>query len=233
MIYQRYFKAGQKVQLRAKLPLHPEGRSELLSARIHSGDANYFDLTLPYGPNAVAQYPFTDDMPFELSTDSLGLGVKVTVTYMEPLAGDRIRVLVLPDLQMFQRRTQQRIDCTIGIRFTRGKNSLLKLRETWQKNALILSSSTPQSIPLEGFHPCQLNLSSTGIRFSLHPPAEPTDICLMLLDLGDSKHPICVLAEIMWTTEKNQQGTVHAGMQYINIMEQDQKRIERFIKEHS
>lgn len=232
MIYQRYFKTGQKVQLRAQLPLHPEGRTELLSASIHSGDANYFDLTLPYGPNAVAQYPFTEDMPFELSADALGLGVKVTVTYMKSLSGNRIRVLVLPDLQMFQRRAQQRIDCTIGIRFTRGKNSLFKLRETWQKNASLLSSTT-QSIPLEGFHPCRLNLSATGIRISLHPPVESTDICLMLLDLGDSRHPICVLAEIMWAAEKNLQGTVHAGMQYINIMEQDQKRIERFIKEHS
>ncbi len=231
MIYQRYFKVGQKVKLRAKQPLPPEGRNELLSATLDGGAVNHFDLTLPYGLNAVAQYPFTEDMPFELSTDALGLGVKVTVSYLKPLAGNRIRVLVLPDLQMFQRRTQLRLDCTIGIRFTRAKDSLLKLRETWEKNASILSNSA-QPVPMQGFKPCQLNLSASGIRLSLQPPAEQNDICLMLLDLGDSNPPICVLAEILWTSEKNEQGTIHAGMQYINIMDQDQKRIERFIQGH-
>lgn len=231
MIYQRYFKAGQKVQLRVKQPPPPEGRNELLSASIDGGEADYFDLTLPYGPNAVAQYPFSADMPFELSTDSLGLGIKVTVTYLKSLAGNRIRVQVRHDLQMFQRRTKQRLDCTIGIRFTRGKNSLQQLRETWEKNANILAKAT-QPAALKGFNPCKLNLSAAGIRFSLQPPAQLTDICLMLLDLGDSKSPICVLAEIVWLSEKNEQGSVVAGMQFINIMDQDQKRIERFIKEH-
>ncbi len=230
MIYQRYFKTGLKVQLRPKQPLPPEGRNELLSANIFGGDANHFDLTLPYGPNAAEQYPFSEDMPFELSANAMGLGVKVSVTFLKALSGNRIRVLVLPDLQMFQRRAQQRLDCTIGIRFTRGNNSLLKLRATWEKNASILANAS-QPVPLQGFNPCQLNLGPTGIRFSLQFPAEPTDICLMLLDLGDSKPPICVLAEIVWTSEKNDQGTVHAGMQYIDIMEQDQQRIERFIKQ--
>jgi hypothetical protein len=232
MIYQRYFKAGQRVQLRAKQPQLPEGRNEFLSASLDGGDANHFDLTLPYGPDAVSQYPFSADMPFELSTDALGLGVKVSVNFIKSLAANRIRVQVLPDLQMFQRRTQQRLDCKIGIRFTRSKNSLLKLRETWEKNYSILSNAT-KPVPLQGFTPCQLNLSATGIRFMLQPPAEPSDVCLMLLDLDDSNPPICALAEIIWTTEKNEEGKVHAGMQFIGIMEQDQKRIDRYIEEHS
>ncbi len=232
MIYQRYFKSGQKVQLRAKQPPPPEGRNGLLSASLDGGTANHFDLTLPYGPNAVAQYPFSENMPFELSADALGLGIKVTVVYQKPLAANRIRVLVLPDLQMFQRRTQPRLDCTIGVRFTRGKDSLLKMRETWEKNASILTN-TRQPVPLQGFNPCQLNLSVGGIRFSLQGPAEAAEICLMLLDLGDSKAPICALAEIIWTVEKNAEGTVHAGMQFIDIMGQDQKRIERFIRDQT
>ncbi|MCF6179106.1 MAG: PilZ domain-containing protein [Geopsychrobacter sp.] len=232
MIYQKYFKAGQKVQIRAKQPPPPEGRNELLSARIDGGDANHFNLTLPYGPNSVEQYPFRDDMPFELSADALGLGIKVTVTFLKKLTGNQFRVLVLPDLQMFQRRTQPRLDCTIGIRFTRGRNSLQKLRETWEKNASILTNCK-QSAPLQGFNPCQLNISSAGIRFSLQPPAEPTDICLMLLDLDDNKPPVCALAEIIWTTEPNEEGALRAGMQFIDILEQDQKRIEHFIHKHT
>jgi len=232
MNYQKYFKAGQKVQLRAKLPLPPEGRNELLSARIDHGDASHFDLSLPYGPTSVDQYHFQKDMVFELSADAMGLGIKVSVSFFAKLAGDQIRVLVLPDLQMFQRRAQPRLDCTLGIRFTRGKNTLQKMRETWEKNATILTNAKKPAT-LQGFTPCQLNLSSSGIRFALHPPAEVTDICLILLDLNDGKSPFCALSEIIWTTEKQENGTLRAGMQFIDIMEQDQKRIERFIQNHA
>ncbi|WP_020675334.1 PilZ domain-containing protein [Geopsychrobacter electrodiphilus] len=232
MIYQRYFKTGQRVQLRAKQPLPTEGRNELLSAKIESGDTNYFDLSLPYGPNAVKQYAFHEDMQFELSADAMGLGVRVSVNFLTKLEGNLIRVLVLPDLQMFQRRAQPRIDCTLDTRFTLGKNSFQKLRTTWEKNASILVNA--KTLPtLHGFTACQLNISSSGIRFSLHPPADPTDICLMLINLNDGNPPICALAEIVWVTEPQADGTLTAGMQFINIMDQDQKRIERFIKDHS
>lgn len=232
MIYQKYFKTGQKVQLRAKQPRPPEGRNELLSAVLEGGDANFFDLQLPYGPEAARQYPFVADMPFELSADAMGLGIKVTVTFLEALSPNRIRVLVLPDLQMFQRRAQPRLDCTIGIRFTRGQNSLLALRQTWEKNTSILTNAkTPPS--LEGFKPCQLNLSSGGIRLALQAPAKPAEVCLMLLDLDDAKPPICALAEIIWVSEPNEERILRAGMQFINILDQDQNRISQFIRANS
>lgn len=230
MIYQKYFKPGQKVLLRAKQPPPPEGRYELLSAVFENGEADCFDLCLPYGPDAVRQFAFGEDMPFELSTDALGLGLKVSVAFLKPLSGNQIRVKVLPDLQMFQRRLVPRLDCVVGIRFTRGHKSLNTLRQTWGKNASILSSAKASPV-LEGFNHCQLNLCPAGIRFSIHPPAEPTDLCLMLLELGDSKPPICALAEIVWVSGKLDDGTLHAGMQFINILEQDQKRIARFIRD--
>lgn len=232
MIYQKYFKTGQKVQLRAKQPKPPEGRREFLSATLKAGDANHFDLRLPYGTEAVKEYPFVKDMAFELSANAMGLGIKVTVTFLKALTANSIRVLVLPDLQMFQHRDQPRLDCTVGVRFTRGRKSLHSLRKTWEKNASILSAArTPP--PLKGFSLCRLNLSSTGIRFALQAPAESADICLMLLDLKDGKAPVCALAEIIWVSEQQDDGTQRAGMQFIEILEQDQKRISVFIREHS
>lgn len=229
MIYQRYFKPGQRVQLR---PTPPEGRYELLSAVFENGEADCFNLCLSYGPDAVEQFTFSEDMPFELSTDALGLGLKVSVAFLKPLSGNQIRVRVLSDLQIFQRRLLPRLDCVVGIRFTRGHKSLSTLRQTWEKNASILSSGKTPPV-LKGFNHCQLNLSPNGIRFSIHPPAEPTDICLMLLELGDGKPPICALAEIVWVSDKMDDGTLHAGMQFINILEQDQKRIARFIHDRA
>ncbi len=231
MIYHKYFRTGQKIQLRAKQALPPEGRNELLSAVLDGGDANYFDLSFAYGPDTVANYPFKEDMPFELSADTLGLGVKVTVTYLKALAGDRIRVLVLPDLQMFQRRAQPRIDCTMGIRLTRGQNSLQAMRRTWEHHATYLAEASGiQS--LEKFHSCELNLSRTGLRLLLQPPVEAADIFLMLLALADRKPPICVLAETVWISTPNQENQLYAGMQFINVLEQDQKRIDLFIKDY-
>ncbi len=230
MIYKKYFKTGQKVQLRVKHPPPPEGRNELLSAVLEGGDANHFDLLLSYDPETIGDYPFHEKMAFELSADALGLGVKVSVVFLKSLSANQIRVLVLPDLKMFQRRVERRLDCTIGIRFTRGKKSLHALRQTWEKNASILANA--KTAPsLQGFSPCQLNLSPGGIRFALHPPAEQGDICLMLLDLGDDKTPICTLAEIIWLSENDADGTLRAGMKFINILEQDQKRISRFIQD--
>jgi c-di-GMP-binding flagellar brake protein YcgR len=231
MIYQRYFKAGLKVQLRSRQQSSAGSRNELLSAKIEGGNANHLDLSLPYGPNSVDHYSFKEDMPFELSADALGLGIKVSVNFLEKLGGNKIRVLVLPDLEMFQRRAQPRIDCTLGIRYTRGENSLQKLREIWKKNSAVLAStSSPR--PLEGFTPCQLNLSISGIRFAITPPTEIADIYLMLLDLADQKEPICALAEVVWVEQAGPEGTLYAGMQFINILEQDQERIELYISAH-
>ena len=232
MIYQKYFKSGQKVQLRAKQPRPPEGRNELLSATLEAGDANHFDLSLPYGPDSVKTYPFTEDMPFELSADTMGLGIKVTVTFLGFLGADRIRVLVLPDLQMFQRRAQPRLDCTLAIRYTRGQDSLQAMRKTWEKHATELAESTGiQS--LEKFHNCDLNLSCSGIRLPLQPPVGTSDIYLLLLALADRKPPICALAEIIWVSAPDREGLIYAGMQFINILEQDQKRITSYIRANS
>lgn len=232
MIYQKYFKAGQKVQLRAKTPLPPEGRSELLSATIEASDANYFDLDLPYGPDAADQYPFAEEMPFELSTDSMGLGVKVTVNYLKALGGNRIRVLVLPDVQMFQRRAQPRLDCSIGIRVSCGSKSLQTMRRIWEQNATELANARGiQS--LEKFHVCNLNLSCSGIRLLLQSPVEPSDMFVMMLALADRKPPVCALAEAIWITAPNSEGLVYVGMQFIDILEQDQKRISLYIRDNS
>lgn len=229
MIYPKFFKNGQKVQLKARQPLPPAGHNERLSAIVEGCDDLSFRLRLPYGKNAAEQYPFAKDMPFELSTDALGLGVKAQVTFDRPLNGASIRVEIQPGLEMFQRRAQPRLDCTLGMRFTRSLQSLKSMRQSWSKNAEFLQNAE-QPPQLKGFSPCEMNLSVGGVRFSMSPPAEVSDLCLMLIDLGDGKVPICALAEIIWTEEQFETKMLRTGMQFISILDQDQKRIESYIQ---
>ncbi|PLX94408.1 MAG: hypothetical protein C0619_03040 [Desulfuromonas sp.] len=231
MIHQRYFRPGQKVLLRPSASSTPEGHVRLLSCYLQGGGDDYFDLTLPYGADAANQYPFHDKMDFELSSDSLGLGARVSGRFREVISGNKIRVHVYPDLQMFQRRAKQRVDCRLGIRFTRGRGTLQIMRETWEKNVNLLNSDKPPA-KLTGFNDCKINLSSGGIRFAIRPPAEPADLCLLLINLDDGHPPICALAEIIWSIPDQEGEVLLTGMQFLDILEKDQQRIDSFAQKH-
>lgn len=230
MIYQRYLKMGQRILLTATEPNDP-GRTELLTAVIDGGDDDTLIITLPYSEDAADQYPFTSGMPFEVSSEALGLGIRVTGCYKNKIDGKRIALEINHDLQMFQRRSSPRLDCKIGLRFTRGQSSMKALRHTWEKNIRVLHSPDAPLI-YEGFKPCQANISSGGIRFNLRPPANLAELCLILINLDDGKVPICTLAEIAWLRPENNETIMVSGMRFINILSEDQKRIDTYIRKH-
>lgn len=223
MIYQRYFKNGQKILLSA-LEEHEDGRKEFLTAIINGGDDSNFIVSLPYNDDAANQYPFAPGMPFEISSDSMGLGIRVTGEFKRKIDGKRIALAINNDLQMFQRRSSPRVDCRIGIRFTRSQGDLKNLRKTWEKNIKLLHSPSAPLI-FEGFKPCHVNISAGGIRFNLRPPVSPSELCLLLLNLDDGKTPVCTLAEVVWTRPENEETIIVSGMRFINILEHDQQRI--------
>ncbi|MBE9486966.1 MAG: PilZ domain-containing protein [Desulfuromonadales bacterium] len=228
MIYQRYFKTGQQVLLTALDQRIDVVCTELLTASIAGGNSESFFLTLPYSENATDQFPFTAGMKFEISSEALGLGVRLTGQFDKKIDGKIISLKVNPDLQMFQRRGKPRIDCEIGLRFTRGRGIMKTLRATWEKNIRLLHSPDAPLI-FEGFKPCKINLSSAGIRLNLRAPASPTELCLILLNLEDGKAPICALAEIAWTRPEQEETVIVSGMRFINILAEDQARIDNFI----
>lgn len=228
MIHQRYFKNGQRILL-TSLGKTDNGRIDLLTAEVDGGSKTSFYLSLPYSDDAADQYPFSRGMPFEISSESMGLGIRVTGEFEKKLDGRRIEIKINSELQMFQRRNTQRLDCKIGIRFTRSQGALKALRNTWEKNIELLHSPDAPLI-FEGFKPCHVNLSSGGIRFNLRPPANSAELCLLLINLDDGQIPICTLAEIIWTRPELDETIIASGMRYINILEADQQRIDKFIK---
>lgn len=228
MRYSKYFKPEQKVLIRS-LAADASGRLEALTAYFHGGGPDYIDLTLPYrarGEEAGAIPPGT---PFEILTDAFGVGVRLTGSFLEQRDEDRVRLQVNDDLQAFQRRVADRLDVTIALGYTKGRGALRTFQERWEKNVRILSSGGAAKLP--PLPRVKANLSRGGIRFRVKPPVEAADLCLLLLQLDDGGPPICALAEVVWLAEQPSDGLQTTGMQFLNIMENDQKRIEAFLKQ--
>ncbi|PLX82398.1 MAG: hypothetical protein C0617_14915 [Desulfuromonas sp.] len=232
MQYLKYFKPKQKILLRPFGPTLPPRRFEVLTAYFQGHGPSYFDLALPYRTPEGEHYPFTPGMPFEILSDAMGLGIRLTGRFREMRGTDLLRVEINDDLEVFQRRSQQRVETSTGLQFTRGQGKLRSFRDQWQRNIHILETK-PDLSQLPSFPDCRVNLSSSGIRFSIKTPAEAADLCLLLLDLHDRCPPVCALAEVVWTGDADEEGRRPTGMQFINILESDQERIESFVRRNA
>ena len=229
MPYFKYFKSGQKIYLRALSPPLEPGRFEALTVYFQDGQKSFFNLTLPYRAEAGETYPFTPGMPFELLSEAFGLGLRLTCTFAGQQGPNLIRVAIEEDLQIFQRRDRPRLDLAVGLRYTKGRGTLRSFRQQWEKNLDILAKTTdPAKLP--PFPRVPVNLSSGGIRLRIRPPIEIADLCLLLLQLQPGESPLCTLAEVVWTAEKEEKGRFTAGMRFLSILEADQKRIDTFLK---
>jgi c-di-GMP-binding flagellar brake protein YcgR len=232
MRYSKYFKSEQKIFLRSLTPDASSGRLDALTAYFQEEGDDHFDLLLPYQASEEENFPFYPDMPFEILSDAMGLGVRLTGNFVEQRRPDLIRLRVNNDLQIFQRRFASRLDVSIGLRYTKGQGTLRSFREQWEKNVRILQNTKDLS-KLPSFPRTRVNLSNGGIRFQIKSPVQVADLCLLLLKLDENGAPICALAEVVWLDENEAQGRRCAGLQFLSILEADQKRIVDFIKKEA
>ncbi len=230
MNYHRYFKPGRQLLLRAIYKEESADRTELMTVFVVSLEKETLILSLPYGDDAVEQYPFKEGLTFEITTEVMGMGIRATGVFDKKIDGSHIALKVNTDLQMFQRRVSQRFDCQLGIRFSRAAKTLQTMREIWEKNIKVLHSPEAPLV-FDGFKPCRINISSGGIRFAIKPPADQGDLCLILINLEDGKPPICTIAETVWICMQDE-STVTAGMRFINILSEDQQRISDYIQKN-
>lgn len=228
MNFQSYLKPGQQLLLQVQREASEGLRTELMIVSIVSLDGNRLTLTMPYGSDAIDRYAFKTDSSFDITTEAMGMGVQVTGHFEKKISASRFALLLESDLRLYQRRISPRLDCKLGVRFSRAAKSLSTMREIWEKNLQVLYRSDAPA-QLEGFNACQVNISNGGIRFVIKPPANQGDLCLILVDLEDGKPPVCAIAEIVWTCVLNDQA-VTAGMRFINILSDDQKRISAFVE---
>ncbi|MCK5912508.1 MAG: PilZ domain-containing protein, partial [Desulfuromusa sp.] len=108
--------------------------------------------------------------------------------------------------------------------------TLQTMREIWEKNLEVLHS--PEApIVFDGFKSSRVNISSGGMRFSIKPPTDQGELCLILVNLEDGKPPVCAVAEVVWICMQ-EEAAVTAGMRFINILSEDQQRIDNFINKN-
>lgn len=226
--YSKYFRAEQKVQLRLVNPV--VGATEALTLLFSSHGPSYFDLASPYKNRPQEGFPLTPGTHMELATEFMGVGVKMTVEFIDYVQnGDMIRVKGISDLQVFQRRMQPRIDIQCGVRFTRGQGTLRSFREHWLKNIEILKNTKLNDLP--PFTQSHINLSSTGFRMTIKPPVDHSDLFLVLLQLTPGTKPLCLLCETVWTGEiRDDEGRIPCGMHFIAMTDADRKAIEAHVK---
>ena len=226
--YNKYFRPEQKVQL---LLTNPRVEStETLTLHFANQGPGYFELIFPYKSLNGEEFPLTPGMNMELTTESMGVGVKMTVEFLGYVGGrDMIRVKGIGELKAFQRRTQPRIDIQCGVRFTRGQGALRSLREHWLKNVEIISQINPEDLP--PFTQTHINLSSTGFRLAIKPPVECADLFLVLVQLAPGMKPLCLLCETVWTgSVRDEEGRIPCGMHFICMTDADRKAVEAQVK---
>ena len=226
--YNKYFRPEQKVQLRLTNPLLAS--TETLTLYFASQGPGYFELAFPYKSRNGEEFPLTPGMDMELTTESMGVGVKMAVEFLAYVRGrDMIRVKGTGELKAFQRRTQPRIDIQCGVRFTRGQGALRSLREHWLKNIEIINQINPEALP--PFTQSHLNLSSTGFRLAIKPPVECADLFLVLIQLTPGTKPLCLLCETVWIgSVRDEEGRIPCGMHFIGMTDADRKLVEAQVK---
>lgn len=228
MNFQRYMKQGQNLLLRVQGESSQNPRTELITVSVLSVDGNRALVMVPRTVTSIEHYPFVKGKRFEITTEALGMGARVTGTYEKAINNNSFELQLEPDLQLFQRQLNPRLNCELGIRFSRAAKTLNNMRDIWQRNLDLLYSKDAPLI-FDGFKPCRTNISAGGIRFVIKPPANQGELCLILINLDDGKPPVCAIAEIIWCcTLKNT--AVNTGMRFTNILSEDQSRISDFIK---
>jgi hypothetical protein len=227
MNYHRYFKPGQQLLLKALHGTEQDDYTELMRVFVISREEDSLLLSLPYGADAAKQYPFHKGLLFEITAETMRVGIRATGSFLKKIEGNQFTLQLNPDLQMFQRRFTQRFDCELGVRFSRTTKNLQTVREIWKKNIEVLHSPEAPLI-FDGFKSCQVNISSSGIRFSTKTPGNQGEICLILINLGDGKPPVCAITEAVWSRIQDTSAVVIAT-RFINILSEDQQRIDTFI----
>ncbi|MBD1399672.1 PilZ domain-containing protein [Pelovirga terrestris] len=228
MNFKRYFKTDQQLVLqRQNDPSSATGRTELLIVSVVGVEGNQLIVNSPYGSEVVEHYAISPETVVEVTTDVMGMGARVSGRLEKKLSNKQFSIILNYDMSLFQRRVKERLDCDLGIRFSRGARTLPAMRAIWEKNLTVLYGPEAPLI-FQGFRSCRVNISAGGIRFAMKPAANQGDLCLILVHLDDNKPPVCSIAEVVWSCMIGEDAAT-TGMRFINILKEDQDRIDAFI----
>jgi len=230
MSYGRYFPTGQKTFLKRVFAEEQRTSLDTITGYVTGSEADHVDFSLPYGSDAANDYPFEPGMLFELLCDNRGLGLRLQASFVERTSGRDIRLRFEGNLEFISRRRYRRIDVTAWIGFKRGSGNLAAMRADWEDSLNQLKAGVPAN-QLTEFQKYPINLAGGGMRLPVRATVNLAELFLIFLSLGDKGGIICALAEVVWVSRIDNDGTLPVGLRFLNILENDQRRINQVTNE--
>jgi c-di-GMP-binding flagellar brake protein YcgR len=182
-----------------------------------------------YGCDAADSYPFEVGMQFEILTDHMGMGMRLVASFVERISSQDIRLQFEGNLEFISRRIYRRVDVNAWVGITRSKGNLAEMRTLWEEHLNKIKSGV-SAAELTEFKKHLINLAGGGIRLPLQAPVEQSELILVYLSIGDKKGIICALAEAVWIGPAEANDTQQIGLRFLNILEEDQARIDTVVK---
>lgn len=230
MSYGRYFPTGQKTFIQRVFEKSERAALDTITGYVTGTGANHVDLSLPYGSDAAEVYPFEPGMRFALLCDNKGMGLKLQASFLERTSSRDIRLQFEGNLEFISRRQYRRVDVTAWVGFKRGTGNFAEMRKTWEESLQQLQAGV-SAATLTEFQKFPINLAGGGLRLPVAAPVNIADLFLVYLSIGDKGGIICAMAEAIWVGRPDQDDTQSTGLRFLNILEQDQSRIDKVVGE--
>ena len=103
------------------------------------------------------------------------------------------------------------------------------MRTLWDEHVKKIKSGV-SAAELTEFNKYLVNLAGGGMRLPLDTPVELADLIMIYLSIGDKKGIICALSEVVWVGTDDNNGQRQAGLRFLNVLEEDQARIDVVVK---
>lgn len=229
MSYGKYFNKGQKVFIKRIFTDGERTALDTITGYAMHSRPMHLDLALPYGCDAAESYPFEEGMKFEVLTDHKGMGLRLAASFVERISSQDIRLQFDGNLEFISRRIYKRVDVNAWIGFQHSRGNLAEMRRLWEEHLQKIKSGV-SAAELTEFKKYLTNLAGGGLRMPMPAPVEMADLVLTYLSIGDKKGIICALAEAVWIGPIQDDGRQQVGLRFLNILEEDQARIDAVVK---
>ena len=229
MSFGKYFNKGQKVFIKRLYSDEEPPAVDTITGYVMRSQPMQLDLALPYGSDAADSYPFEPEMKFEVMTDSKGMGLRLTAAFVEKISSQDIRLEFAGDLEFISRRIYPRVDVNAWVGINRGEGNLSEMRQVWREHLDKIRAGVSATEFTE-FNKYLVNLAGGGMRLPMQPPINMAELVLVYLSIGDKKGIICGLAEVIWVGEEQSNGLQLGGLRFLNILEEDQARLDAVVK---
>ncbi len=229
MSYGKYFNKGQKVFIKRIFTDEERPALDTITGYAMRSQPMQLDLGLPYGCDAADSYPFEPGMRFEILTDHMGMGLRLVASFLERISSQDIRLQFEGNLEFISRRIYRRVDVNAWVGIQRAKGNLAEMRSLWDEHSKKIKGGL-SAAELTEFKKYLINLAGGGIRLPLQAPVEMSELVLAYLSIGDKKGIICALAEAVWIGDVEANDTQQIGLRFLNILEEDQARIDIVVK---